>query len=251
MELRIPRTEVKHRGYWADTLALCHPKMLLVIGCLLTMGHALSPTPIDPTVYLLAVGGVILATLGAYRINELEDGTTSTAIPRAHHKALALMFISLALLCATVLALLYIWWILILASIGAGLILIYNLDVHPLIHNRFVYALTWGSLPLCFSEMAQALDPVPTASALLFSAWAGVVAVYTLQLWGATTCGRMAVCRRAGGKPIDRFCHSSVLRCRDRVVIPKEITKHQTILINLNVFSVVLLTAAVVVGKAV
>jgi hypothetical protein len=94
--------------------------------------------------------------------------------------------------------------------------------------------------------MTQALNLVPTIPTLFFSAWAGVVAVYTLWLWGPTTCGRMAVCRRAGGKPIGRLCHSPVLRCKDRVVMPKEVNKHQSTLINLNVISVALLTAAVV-----
>lgn len=246
MELRTSRTEVKHRGYWADTFALCHPKMLFVIGCLLTIGHALSPTPIDVPIYLLAVVGVVLATLGAYRINELEDRTTSTAIPRSHHKVLAVVFIVSALLCTTILAMFYIWWIVVLALIGVGLIVLYNLDVHPIIHNKFVYAMTWGSLPLCFSEMTQARNLVPTVPTLFFSAWAGVVAIYTLFLWGNTTCGRLAVCQRAGGKPIDRLCHSPVLRCRDRVVMPKEVTEHQMVLINLNVFSVAILTAAII-----
>jgi hypothetical protein len=246
MELRKPRTEIKLRGYWADTLALCHPKMLLIIASILTIGHALSPNPIDVPRYLLAVGGVILATLAAYRVNELEDGTTSTAVPRAHHKVLAVIFMASALVCAGILVVLYAWWIAILAAIGVGLIILYNLDVHPLIHNKWVYALTWGALPLCFSEMTQALSPVLTVPTLLLSAWAGVVAIYTLWLWGPRTCGRLAVCRRAGGKPIDRLCHSPVLRCRDRVVVPREVDEHQKVLINLNVISVVLLTVAVI-----
>jgi heme O synthase-like polyprenyltransferase len=237
MELRLPRTKIEPRGYWADTLALCHPKMLFVIACLLTIGHALSPYPINIPRYVLAVGGVVLVTLAAYRVNELEDGTTSISIPRSHHKALAAVFMASALICAAVMSLLYAWWIFMLALIGVGLIVLYNLDVHPYIHNRVVYALTWGFLPLLFSEFTQSLSLVPTAPVLLLSTWAGVVSVYTLWLWGPTTCGRM---------PVDRKCHSPVLRCRDRVAMPREVHEHQRVLINLNILSVLMVTAFII-----
>jgi len=244
MKLREPRTTVRSRGYLADTIALCHPQMLFIIACILTIGHLLSIEPFNIVRYGLATGGVILGVLGAYRINELHDQTTATSIPRGHHKALAGVFIAMAIICAIILTIWYTWWIMVLAIIGVSLIVLYNMDVHPLIHNPVVYALTWGSLPLVFSEMTQSLILIPRPEVVIFGGWAGFIAVYTLWLWGPTTCGRMAVCSRAKGKPIKRKCHSPVLRCKDRLVMPKEIHNHQKVLIDLNMASIFLIMLA-------
>jgi len=246
MKLRQPRTKVEKRGYLADTIALCHPKMFFVIFCVLTIGHFMAPGRVDLGRWALTTFGVLIAVLSAYRLNELHDRTTATSIPRSHHKALAGLFIAIAVTIAIILALFYVWWILILALIGTGLIVLYNLDVHPLLHNKPVYALTWGTLPLVFSEMAQSGNLIPTIPTLLMGIWAGLLAVYTLWLWGPMTCGRMSVCSRAKGKPIKRLCHSPVLRCRDRVVMPREVHEHMKALIDLNIFSVMLITLTIV-----
>jgi heme O synthase-like polyprenyltransferase len=254
MHLRKPRLKIKSRGYWADTLALCHPKMLVIIFFILTLGHFLSPSPVDLARYGLATGGVLIAVLGAYRFNELNDRTSATSIPRMHQKALAIVFTGIAMVCAIILAWLYVWWILALAIIGVGLIVLYNLDVSPIIHNRPVYALTWGALPLIFSEMTQSLNLMPTPASILFGGWAGFVAIYTLWLWGPTTCGRMSVCSRivkskyGGFVPctLRRNCHSPVLKCEDRVAMPREVNDHQKVLINLNITSIFFITFSVV-----
>jgi hypothetical protein len=222
--------------------------MLSIIFCILTMGHLLSPEPWSWERYILAVGGVLVGVLGAYRINELHDRTTSTAIPDIHHKAVIGLCIITGSGVAIYLSWTWAWWIMALALIGMALMICYNAIEHPIIHNRIIYGLTWGALPLIFSEMTQGLK-VPTWSTMVFGIWAGTMAVFTLWLWGPTTCGRMAVCARARGEPIDRLCHSPVLRCKERVVMPQEVHDHMKILISLNCAQVFLITFILILMK--
>lgn len=243
MKLRVIRTEVKKRGEWADRWALCHPKMLLIILLITTIGHLLAPGKPTFVIYLFGILGMTFMVLGSYRINEIHDRTTAPSLDTADHVVSAIFFFILALACAAALAWNQGWWIWILVVIGGALTTLYNLDVHPTIHNRPVYGVIWGGFPLIFSEMTQAGVPVPTLSAIALGAWASVVAVHSLWLWGPTTCGRMAVCTRANGEPTDRPCHSPALKCRDRLVMPGEIHNHMKALIGLNLWSIILLTA--------
>ncbi|KKN14141.1 hypothetical protein LCGC14_0999140 [marine sediment metagenome] len=242
MKLRTIRTEVKERGEWADRLALCHPKMLLIILLITTIGHLLAPGKPTWGVYLFGILGMTFLALGSYRLNEIHDRTTAPSLNTNDHIISAIYFFGFALACASYLAYVQGWWIWIMVIVGGGLTALYNLDVHPLIHNRPVYGMIWGGMPLIFSAMTQAGSPIPTPATLVLGAWASVVAVYSLWLWGPTTCGRMAICTRANGEPSDRLCHSPVLKCMDRLVMPGEVHNHMKVLIDLNLWSVILLT---------
>ena len=248
MTFRTPRADVPKRTYLQETLLLCHPKMLLIIVCLTTIGHFLSPAPFDLTRYILGLLGVIFGVLGAYRFNEDADRTTAPSIPPSHNRGIGLTFLIIATIIAVYLSEQYERWILFLAATAVIFLVVYNaLPKHPL-HNKAVYAFIWGFVPLVFSEMLQSLT-WPTATALLFGSWAMIIAVSTLYLWGPTTCGRLGSCSKAKGRPIKHKCHSPVLQCRDRVVMPKVVNDHMKVLIALNDAQVIVLTMAVVVMK--
>ncbi len=244
MELRVIRTEVKERGKWADTIALFHPKMLLIILLITAIGHFLAPGSMDMRAFIFGMIGVTAMVLINYRVNEMHDKTTAPSLTKDDHIIAILLFSVVGFACAAVLAHFQGWWVWLLLLFGGVLTVVYNMDVHPYIHNRPVYGFIWGGMPLLFSGMTQAANPLPTIPMLAMAAWASVLAVHTLWLWGPTTCGRMAVCARAKGEPTDRLCHSPVLKCRDRLVMPKEVHNHMKVLISLNLWGMILITVA-------
>lgn len=246
MELREIRTNVPNRTYWQDFFTLIHWKMWLTVFSLMSIGHFLAPGPFEWQLYVFGNLGVLIALLGAYRVNELHDSTSSTAIPRAHHKACAVLFIAGGLSIGVVVAWMYAWWVVVLLAIGGVGMVVYNLDLHPVLHNKVYYGLIWGGLPLMFSEMLQSLNPVPTVSGVVGCMWGSVLAVLVLWTWGAMTCGRYAVCGRCAGdggerRPSPRKCHSPVLTCTDRLTMPGEVAMHSRVLVNLTVLSIFVL----------
>jgi uncharacterized protein with PQ loop repeat len=201
MSFRTPRTDVPKRTYWQETVLLCHPKMLLIIACLTTIGHFLSPAPINYERYILGLAGVCAGVLGCYRYNEATDRTTAPGISRAHNFKVGTVFILIAILIGFYLWSTYGIWIMTLVFSAVALMTLYNMSSHPWIHNRAIYGYIWGFVPLCYSEILQSLT-WPTATTLLFGSWAMIIAVSTLYLWGPTTCGRLGSCSKAKGRPI-------------------------------------------------
>jgi len=244
MKFRTPRLDIPRSTYLQDTLKLFHPKMLIIIMCLTSIGHFLSPNPFNMERYILGILGVLFGVLAAYRFNEEADLTTAPSIPGTHHRATALILLIMAVSIGVYLSDKYAGWIILLAAVAVIILVVYNgLPRHP-IHNKGVYAFIWGFVPLVFSEMLQSLT-WPTATTLFFGSWAMVVAVSTLYLWGPVTCGRAGSCTKAKGKPNNHLCHSPFISCKGRVTIPKEIDKHMKHSINLNLISIILITMAV------
>ena len=248
MKFREPRVDVPKRTYWQETVLLCHPKMLLIIMCLTTMGHFLSPTPFDITRYVLGMAGVCVGILGVYRYNEIKDKTTAPGISSSHNFKVGTMFILVATLIGCYLMWEYGMWLALLVFSALIIMIAYNISSHPWIHNKAIYGYIWGFVPLVYSEILASLR-FPTGPTLVFGAWAMLMASLTLYLWGPTTCGRLGSCSKAKGRPIKHKCHSPVLRCRDRVIMPKEINDHMKVLIGLNDAQVIVLTIAVVTMK--
>lgn len=241
MELRTPRTEVKLRGYWADTLALCHPKMLIVVACILSVGHLLSPRPLDPTRYALGLIGVLLALQGIYRYNELTDFRRG-AIPRNHHVVIGTTLLLAGILIGVYLSVRYAWWIAMLLVVGAGGMLAYNLLRTRMIHNRVVYSAIWGGFPLYASYSLQTLNPVPPVGVVAWAVFFSVVSVEVLWTWGPVGCRYQGVCKRV--RP-DKICHSPNMTCKDREDIPKSVRVHTRLMLSMKAVSMVMLTIAV------
>jgi hypothetical protein len=210
---------------------------------MVTIGHVIAPGDWQWKIYFVVMLGVAFIVLASYRINELHDRTTATCIPRRDHKLIAIILFADAIACSMYLACEQGWWVLLLAAIGGTVTVAYNLNV---VHNKAVYGFIWGGGPLVFSAMTQAGNPAVEIPYLFMGAWACVVAVYTLWLWGPTTCGRVMVCARAKGEIADRLCHSPTLRCKDRLVMPKEVHEHMKVLVDLNVIAMLILTIAIV-----
>ena len=248
MMLRKPRTDVPKHTYWQETVLLCHPKMLLIIACLTTIGHFLSPAPFSIERYILGLAGVIFGVLGAYRLNEMKDRTTAPGISPGHNLTVGTIFILMAMLIGFYLAYAYGMWIVPLALSAAYIMIWYNVDENPWVHNKATYGYIWGFVPLVYSEVVQSLQ-FPTGPTLIFGAWAMIMASLTLYLWGPTTCGRLGSCSKAKGRPIKHKCHSPILQCRDRVVMPKVVNDHMKVLIGLNDAQIIVLTMAVVMMK--
>jgi len=245
MKFRTPRLEVKEESYLRETIKLCHPKMLFIIVCLTSIGHLLSPNPLNIERYLLGTAGVILGVLAAYRINEIADKTSSKNITTYEHRLIGGLFMAGAVFIGSYLAGTYAMWIYYLAMIAVVMLIIYNLLSTPWIHNRIFYSIIWGFVPLVFSGMLQSLNPIPTPSMVIFGIWACFISVSTLWHWGPTTCGRLETCSKAKGKPNNHLCHSPTLRCKDRVIMPREINNHMKVLIGLNDIQIFIITMAV------
>lgn len=253
MKLRTPREKVPRESYLREAIKLCHPKMLFIICCVLTIGHVLTPYDFSVERYVAGIVGVVFAVLSAYRINEIKDRTSTKTTSMLHHRIVAIIFMLGACIVAIYLSIRYAWWIMVLAVIGAVLMVIYNACSNLIIHNRAVYGITWGGLSLMFSYMLQSLSYVLTITVFIFSAWATIIAVFTLWLWGATTCGRAElctkwICRDCGKGKADRIkCHSPVLSCYDRLTMPREVNDHSKLLINMNCAIIFILTISLVV----
>lgn len=242
MELRKPRKTVKRRGYWADFKTLTHPKMLLVIVAIASVGHFIAPGSFDWRVYFWTTIGLVFMVLINYRVNEMHDKTSAPSTSKDDHIVWIILFSVVVFTSMMIVSVLQGYWVLLLVLVGIAISVVYNLDLHPLLHSKPVYGLIWGGLPLLFSQMTQAGNPLPTLSGLIFTAWASVLAVLTLWLWGPMTCGRMEVCARAEGQPTERLCHSPVLRCVDRLHMPKEVHNHMKVLITLNIWAITALS---------
>jgi len=248
MELREPRMKVPERTYFQDMITLLHPRMLLVLVCLVVIGHFLSEGTIKWDIFAYSMGGTVFTILAAYRFNEYHDGTSSKRIPRRHHITTGIVLLFFTFQCGVLLMVRVGFWVIIPAFVACLIVVLYNLDVHPLIHNRIVYGFIWGMVPVVYSNMLQTGDVISRPEVWVFGSVAGVMAVHILWSWGPMTCGRFEICRRADGYPdLTRLCHSPSIACRDRLRMPKELHNHSKRMVLLYDILVFLMTIFVVV----
>lgn len=242
MKLRSPMLQTPESSYFKDTIKLLHPKMLFIIMCLITIG-TFTASEVDLKRYLLELLGVFFAVgLCAYRLNEIRDRNVSKLIPLRHHAFIAIAGLILGIYVGSYLAHIYGRVPLILMIITAILMILYNLSHNKIIHNFIVYGLLWGYIPVVYSHVLQTLN-YPTGTAILFGLFGSFVAIQSLWMWGLRTCSKYEICRNIGRTE----CHSPILSCDDRLIIPGEVSWHMGSLINIQIMVIFMLTLGVVI----
>jgi len=241
------RGELK-RTYQRETLILCHPKMLLSVMCILSIGHFLSPYSLNVERYVLGLLGVALALLGIYRYNEISDFHRGV-IPKRHHIIIGGVLLALGILIGIYLSLRFAWWIIFYLAFGAVGMIVYNVARSKVIHNRVFYGIIWGGFPFAASYCLQSLDAVPPIMIVAWAAFFSVLAVEILWSWGAMGCRHQNVCKRVKDGDYSRVCHSYSLTCSERRDIPKGIRLHTRTVLDIKVVGVLVLTIAVVTMK--
>jgi len=227
-------------SYTSEAWKLTHPKMALIVACILSIGHFLSPDPLNLERYVVGVFGVIIALLGAYRLNEAADFKRGS--PRTYHIAIGCTLLALGAAMGVYLSIRYAWWIAVLLAIGVAGMVSYNVLRTPIIHNRIFYAALWGLLPFYGSFSLQTLNPVPPVGIVAWGLFFAVVAVEVLWTWGPIGCRHQAECKRATP---DKVCHSPVMTCKDRMDIPASVRKHTQMMVTMKAVVIVLLMIAV------
>jgi len=224
-----------------ESWKLTHPKMALIVACILSIGHFLSPDPLNLERYGLGVLGVIVALVGVYRFNEVSDFKRGST-PWRYHVTIGCILIVLGVTMGVYLSIKYAWWVVVLLAIGAGGMVAYNVLRSPIIHNRVFYAFIWGGFPFYGSYALQTLNPVPTPGIVAWAVFFSVVAVEVLWTWGPVGCRHQAECKRATP---DKVCHSPVMTCKDRMDIPASVRKHTQLMVTMKAVVIVLLMIAV------
>jgi 4-hydroxybenzoate polyprenyltransferase len=240
MKLRQPRTPSKE-PYWSEAAKLTHPWMASTVLLILSVGHFLSPYPLDLERYGLGLLGVLLALLGVYRINEIMDFKRGS-IPRGHHMAIGMTLLAIGISIGVYLSWRYAWWVLVLLIVGALGMVLYNVLRSPIIHNRVFYGFIWGGFPFCASYCLQTLSPIPPLHVIAWGAFFSILAVEVLWSWGPVGCRHQKVCKRA--RP-GKVCHSPNMTCADRENIPKPIRVHARTMISIKVAMMAVLTISV------
>jgi len=232
------------KTYWQEALILCHPKMLLSVMCILSIGHFLSPYPLNVERYVLGLLGVALALLGIYRYNEISDFHRGV-IPKRHHIIIGGILLISGILIGIYLSFRFAWWIIFYLTFGAVGMIVYNVARSKVIHNRVFYGIIWGGFPFAASYCLQSLDAVPPIMIVAWAAFFSVLAVEILWSWGAMGCRHQNVCKRVKDGDYGRVCHSYSLKCDERRNIPKGIRLHTKTILNIKVVAVFLLAVAV------
>jgi len=219
--------------------------MFLAILCLLTIGTFLADSVNYLKFVLLLTGVFFGVVLGAYRLNAIKDG--GSVLPDRTNLIIAVIGVVGYLAFVTVSTIIWGWPVAVMGLLGLFAITVYNLTRNRLIHNSFVYGICWGMIPVVLSYCFQTIS-WPSLASLLFGTGAAVYARFATWLWGGTTCGVWAICRNPGKSASGKgtTCHSHIISCRARLIMPREVSEHSKLLVKLNSVFILLFTLGVI-----
>jgi len=244
------RLVVPARSYAHESLLLLHaPRLAMVLG-FATMGTFLAPV-VDPLRWLALLAALAFGVgLGAYRLDEMADHSTALAIPRRHHAVVAALGLAVAGAIGLWMGATYSWWLTLPAALAWLGVLGYNLV--PRLHHPFVFALTWGALPVWGAYALQTLA-MPPPHVFAAGALTGALGLAHLWTWGLRRCGRGPACGKVqnamrGGT--NGPCHSLSVRCATRLTMPDELNAHAKASLRLQYAMVAGLVAWVVMAHA-
>ncbi len=243
-------SEIKHsrpRSYLRDAYTLLHLPRFMFIVCFMIIGAFMAPR-VNWTVFILEViavsGGVLLT---AYRLDEMKGGHVSANIPKSHHKISAVIGLIIMFGIGAYLIITVHWTLIFWAILGFVGVVLYNFEIGGKVsHNELVFGLTWAFTPVCASYYMQTLTL--TVPVILFGLFAMVVAAHHIWSYGMCRCYHSGTCKeylehQEGHKkvtPFRRICHG--MECQARLVMPTEVHKHGWELINVQFYTIIVLT---------
>lgn len=244
------RLVVQPRSYARETLLLLHAPRLAMVLALVTVGTFLAPR-VDLSRYGAELLALVLGVgLGAYRLDELKDRTTAPGIPARHHLAVAVVGIAG---CAAI----GLWFVATTSAwlalpLGVALLGIVGYNVVGALHRPWIYALTWGAMPVWASYSFQTLE-WPSLAVVAAGLLPAALALEHVWTWGLRRCGRGPVCQKPqnalrGGT--NAPCHSPCIACATRLTMPDEVNAHAKVLLRLQYAMVAGLAAWVVLAHA-
>lgn len=237
------RLVVRPRSYLHETLLLLHLPRLAIVLALATVGTFLAPA-VALERYAALLGFLALGVgLGAYRLDELHDRTTAPGIPARHHRAIGALGLAAALAIALGTVAQTSGWLLL--PLGLAMVGIVGYNAVPALHRPWIYATTWGALPVAGGYALQTLA-VPPLHVFALAGLAGALALEHLCTWGLRRCGRGPVCCKPqnalkGGS--NAPCHSPTIRCATRLTMPDELNAHAKVQLRMQYAMVAGLTA--------
>jgi hypothetical protein len=176
VEERRPAWYAASPGSWRDWVTVLHPPYTAWHLAYVLIGASLAPhLSISRLVATLIAFGLAVG-ISAHALDELRGRPLGTGIASPVLVAAA----SVSLAGAVALGLVGInrvgWGLAAFIAVGAGLVLVYNLELwNGRLHNDVVFAMSWGAFPLLTAYYAQ-------AAALRFSAVLGAAFAYGLSL---------------------------------------------------------------------
>ncbi|MFQ5838841.1 MAG: hypothetical protein ACE5HJ_08705 [Thermoplasmata archaeon] len=232
----------KPRGLWRDFRVLLHLPRAAIVYSYLIMGASLAPIIYWDRLAWSFVAFFFGLQIGAYALDELKGRHASTEFSNAHLKARAALGLPVFAGIGLYLSYLYSWWLLALLAFGVFTILAYNMEVAKgNFHNAFWYGAGWGFGPVVGSYYLHALS-FPPLSVLLMGAFAAVLGIAHLWKYGITKCYHSHTCLDFASDQGETICHGQ--GCAHRLVMPKEVSKLQWRIIDLEFAFVLLLAAA-------
>ncbi len=233
----------KPRSVWSDLRVILHLPRAAIVYSYIVLGAAFAPVIHWDRLVWTLVAFFFGLQIGAYALDELKGRHASTGFSDTHLKARAALGLPVFAGIGLYLSYVYSWWILLLLAFGVFTILAYNLELAKgSFHNAFWYGAGWGLAPVVGSYYLHALT-FPPPSIFLLGAFAGILGVAHLWKYGITKCYHSHTCLDYATDKGETICHGQ--RCANRLVLPKEVSRLQWRIIDLEFAFVLVLTAAI------
>lgn len=250
--------KVYTRTPWHDRWVLMHWPRAAFVYCFLLIGAFLSPEVNWWRLALSFVGMFFILQLAAYRLDEMKGRHISTNLSKRELKAT----VAVGLVGGIAVGIIAVWlepWMLAWLVVGFMGVVLYNYEIGGF-HNMHFFGITWGFAPVIASYWFHAgvnlAEWYFIATPWFVYAW-GIFAfvLARLHIWsyGNTRCYHKETCL---DYPKTDDCHGQQCytrvglrdlgNCLEHLPFSKEIHKLQWHLINLQLYLILVVAAAVV-----
>lgn len=228
------------RSYLGDILVTLHPPRAAIFYCFIIIGTFLSETIYIDRLILSLIAAHFYLQWSAYAIDEKKGRHCATHLSDRHFKVRIIIGSIVALSIAIYFGIFVHWTLFVLAVAGAFFIYCYNWEVLG-VHNHFVFGIMWGGYPLISHYYLHTLNPEIPIYVFMFSMFAMIYAIFHISLYGNFLC-RIQTCK---DEHPEKDCHGQL--CKVRKKMPPTVHMLQKRLVDLNLYFIITLTAAVIV----